>query len=352
MRRTTLALLAAAALAVVLGGGALAEQPGAAKVGAPATATAPAPASPSSGAAVAKFDHAAHARLDKPVDMSNCSQCHTAGKDGALVAPGGKGHQPCLASGCHVDDFLAISPRAQKDRPAEYADAARFCAGCHAAGTPGAAPSRASQPKADAAWKGNPSPDHHVELDHLEHTGKTACHSCHAVDPQSFRLAAGAPGHAQCATCHGAGDADAAPMSQCQNCHKEPDGKAYFGAATRPGSDVRSCDTDSHRALVDQHKEAVPCFKHERVEHRVKDGAPLECKSCHFMVDDEKQWGRFKYRSLKDLRAAPIIHNQRDLAHASCGTSGCHRGDVDDARGTGRCGLCHSRKVVEQSIFD
>lgn len=345
-RRGASAVLAVGAIAVVLGRGALADQP--------APAATPAAAAPAPAASpVAKFDHAAHARLDKPVDIAKCSQCHTAGADGALVAPGGKGHQPCLASGCHVDDFLAVSPRAQKERPTEYADAARFCAGCHTAGAPGAAPSRSSQPKADAAWKGNPSPDHHVELDHLEHTGKTACHNCHTVDAQSFALKAGAPGHAQCASCHGAaGNPDAAPMSQCQTCHKEPDAKAYFGAAARPSSDVRSCDTDSHRALVAKHKDAVPCFKHERVEHRVQDGAPLECKSCHFMVDDEKQWGRFKYRSLKELRASPIIHNQRDLAHASCGTSGCHRRDVDDSAGNARCSLCHSKKLIDTGLFD
>jgi hypothetical protein len=336
------ALVAAALGAALLGGVALAL---AQKPAAPAGPAAAGAAAPAAADAPAKFDHASHAALTPPVDVASCATCHKSGPDGALVAPGKDGHQPCLASGCHVDDFLASGARTAREDPARHGKATRFCRGCHES-----APARASKALASVAFKNNPSPDHHVEMNHLEHAGKTSCRSCHVVDGATFALVKGAPGHAECATCHGKA-ADAAPMDRCQACHSQPSEAIYLGKP-RSSSDVRSCDTESHAALAAERKEAVPCFTHERTEHRTRDGAPMECSSCHFMVADQARWGGKSYRTLKDLRSAPIIHNQRDLAHQSCGSRGCHSKDVDDSRGTARCKLCHSSKVVEQSIFD
>jgi hypothetical protein len=291
----------------------------------------------------ATFDHATHIARVK-----TCDGCHRSGPEGRLIAPSKPGHQPCLASGCHVDDFLATGPKTKAADPARFAKATAFCAGCH--GDAAAPPSRASKPTVAKAYGNDPAPDHHVELDHLAHTARTACRSCHAVSPTTLALVPTAPGHAECATCHGHVP-DAGAMDRCALCHATPSAAAYFGAARRD-SDVRSCDTESHKALATARGEAVPCFKHERAEHRAKQGKALECSACHYMIDDAKQWGKHKYRSLKELRAAPIIHNQRDQAHAACGAAGCHAPDVDDRHGTARCGLCHSKKVVEQSLFD
>jgi hypothetical protein len=248
----------------------------------------------------------------------------------------------------------------RKEEPPRYARAVRFCRTCHGGAD---APSRASRPSADAAFT-QTSSEHHIELDHLAHTARTTCRYCHVVDPQSLRLVEAAPGHAQCAGCHGAAAtaptttpaaraarATAPGMERCATCHSAPAPAAYFKAA-RPDSDVRSCGSAAHRALESGGKGPVPCFKHERVEHRGPQGSPLECAGCHFMIADRARWGSFAYRTLAELKAAPIIHNRRDEAHASCGAGGCHTRDVDDARGTARCKLCHSSKVVEESIFD
>jgi hypothetical protein len=349
-RRAALATLALAA------GGALAVAAPAAQPTAPAAKPAAAPTDP---AAPAEFDHAAHAALNPPVDIARCAACHDNGERGALVPPGRTGHQPCLASGCHVDDFLASGARVAKDDPERHARATRFCRGCHG-GAPGTAPSRASKATVDPAWHASARPSFHVELDHLMHTAKTRCRSCHSVDPTTFALVAGAPGHAQCSTCHDdkapappAGQRldGPAPMAACETCHAQPGPSAYF-TKTRPPSDVRSCGSEPHQALSAAAKTEVPCFKHERVEHRTRGAQPIECASCHFMIDDKAKWGGHRYRTVAELRAAPIIHNKRDLAHQSCGAAGCHADDVKDSRGTANCKLCHSNKVVIESIFD
>jgi hypothetical protein len=70
------------------------------------------------------------------------------------------------------------------------------------------------------------------------------------------------------------------------------------------------------------------------------------------MVSDRASWGKLSYVSLKDLAGAPVIHNDRDRAHRACGAAGCHGKDVDDSRGKANCKLCHSSKVVVESIFD
>jgi Class III cytochrome C family len=287
----------------------------------------------------AKFDHAAH--RDRKVAIDACGACHGADRKGALAVPGRSGHQPCLASGCHVDDFLVVSDAAKKADPARYGAAASFCLGCHRSAT-GEAPRRFQKAAADNVYRGHPAPEHHVEMDHLAHTRQAGCRDCHVVDARSFQLVAGRPAHAECAKCHGE---SAPPMSGCATCHTAPGPAAYFAGARR-SSDVRSCSSGARPA------EKGPCFLHERREHRFAGDQPLQCGSCHFMIADPKGWAGRKYRSLRDIAGAPIIHNQRDLAHQSCGaTAACHQRDVVDSRGTARCGLCHSKRVTE-SIFD
>jgi hypothetical protein len=298
-------------------------------------------AQPSPSTSTAAFDHASHVGRIK-----TCEGCHASGPEGKLVAPSKPGHQPCLASGCHVDDFLASGATTKAKDPARHAKAAAFCGACHEG-----VPDRASQPKVEPFRAANrATADHHVELDHAAHTARTACRSCHAVDATTLALRADAPGHAECATCHGHVP-DAGAMDRCALCHAAPSPAAYFGAARRD-SDVRSCGTAAHADLATARGEAVPFFKHERPEHRARRGKALECGACHYMIDDRARWGKHRYGSLKELRAAPIIHNQRDQAHAACGASGCHAPDVEDRHGSARCGLCHSKKVVEQSVFD
>jgi hypothetical protein len=311
---------------------------------APSSPAAPSPGSPTrpapdASAPTPKFDHAAHRARKVAIDA--CASCHGADPQGALLAPGRSGHQPCLAAGCHVDQFLASGEATRKADPARHAAAAAFCRGCHATAA-GEAPRRFEKARADNVYRGETAPEHHIEMDHLAHVRLSACRDCHAVDPTSFQLVADRPAHAECAACHGQ---SAPPMSQCGSCHRSPGPAAYFGPARR-ASDVRSCAPGTR-----PEPGTNPCFLHERREHRFAGGAELQCSTCHFMIADPGRWGRQKYRTLRDLAAAPVIHNQRDQAHKSCGASGCHRRDVDDSRGTARCSLCHSKRVTE-SIFD
>ena len=278
--------------------------------------------------------------------IDDCTACHGDDAKGALALPGRSGHQPCLASGCHVDDFLATGDSTRKADPARYRAAAAFCLGCHGSAT-GDAPRRFEKPAADNVYR-QASPEHHVEMDHLEHARRSGCRDCHVVDPTSFQLVAGRPGHAECAECHGA---SAPPMSRCSTCHTAPGPAAYFSGSRRP-TGVRSCGSDAHAAQKAAAGGDTPCFLHERREHRFAADRPLQCGSCHFMIAEPKLWAGRKYRSLKEIAAAPIIHNQRDLAHRSCGAgAACHGRDVDDSHGTARCALCHSKRVTE-SIFD
>ncbi len=67
------------------------------------------------------------------------------------------------------------------------------------------------------------------------------------------------------------------------------------------------------------------------------------------MFKQKKHQG-MSYESLKDVKAAPIMNNKRDLAHQSCGVGGCHKRDVDDSMGTARCTQCHSAKFMANSL--
>jgi hypothetical protein len=88
------------------------------------------------------------------------------------------------------------------------------------------------------------------------------------------------------------------------------------------------------------------------VEHRFQeDKSPLECSSCHYMFKKKSNNGK-SYTSLADVKAAPIIDNRRDMAHKSCGARGCHKREVDDSMGTGKCSFCHSKQFMAAGIFD
>lgn len=312
---------------------------------------------------VAKFDHKLHAespKLKKPVvTESSCQSCHPTDKKGTLTKPGKTGHQPCLDSGCHVADFLSVGPATKKKDPDRYKKAAAFCAGCHG-DRGGKAPSRYEKPPTDNIFANNPSPNYHVEMAHFEHISKkrkdgstVGCRDCHVVDTASNALQLDTPGHAQCAQCHGV---TTTPMSECADCHDMPGPKVYF-AKQRKGSEVRSCGSEGHVAEARRrHKplEEVSCFKHETKRHRFQeDGSPLECGACHFMFTAKKFWTRHKYDNLKDIAAAPVMEDQKDEAHKMCGrSSACHKREVRMSGSGAKCQLCHSRKTVENEMFD
>lgn len=340
---------------------------------APARAEEPAAPKPVAAKKFAKkFDHVQHqaaAKLvEKPepcnnniprrwkgpaVTADNCESCHPTDKVGVITPPGKRGHQPCMSAGCHVTEFLRVGETTRRERPECYEKAAAFCKGCHTD-----TPENFQKAPAAQVFKNHPAPNFHVELPHFDHLdneikghGKVGCRDCHVVDPTTNALKLETPGHAECARCHGV---TAAPMKTCDHCHKMP-GKTVYLDKARPQNEVRSCGSPRHlreakrrRKPVDQ----VPCFKHETKEHRfAEDGKALQCNACHYMFENRKLWGKYKYDNLKNIAAAPVMDNRRDRAHKTCGdSSACHKRDVNGSRG--RCRLCHSQQLIYDEFTD
>ena len=310
----------------------------------PAAPASPPAAAPAVAAPTAThFSHADHEK--RAVDITNCSNCHRDDAKGNAVVPGTSGHQPCLDAKCHATDFISVGASTKSKDPKAYGKAVSFCMGCHSV----AVIQPWSRPPADNIYKG--TGEHHVEMNHYDHTKLTDCRSCHIVDTKTLALETGTPGHAQCAVCHtGKPAADGKvveSMSKCDGCHSAPAASEYF-TSERPNSDVRSCDSPAYAKALAANGGKAPCFKHERIEHRTaKDGAEVQCGTCHFMFSDKSKRSGFSYDTIKEIKAAPIIYNTRDLAHKACGgSSGCHQSDVNDSRGTGRCTLCHTQKLL------
>jgi hypothetical protein len=321
------------------------------------------PAKPAPAPTVAKFDHLLHAnaeKLEKPiVAEDSCQSCHPTDAKGTLTMPGKTGHQPCLASGCHVSEFLAIGPSTREKEPETYRKAAAFCAGCHN-GEPGTAPRRHEKPPTDNIFGHHPSPNYHVEIAHFEHIGKKdssgadiGCRDCHVVDRNTNALQLNSPGHAECSRCHGK---NAPPMSDCAQCHQMPGPTEYF-SKLRKGSEIRSCGSAGHAKEAKRRgkpQSEVSCFKHETKRHRFQeDGSRLECSACHYMFADKRYWGRHKYDTLKNIAAAPAMEDQRDKAHQMCGRSrACHQRDVRSSGSGRKCDLCHAKATIENEMFD
>jgi hypothetical protein len=307
------------------------------------------PAAEKSGPAVQPkhFSHADH--KTRGIDVDRCASCHSTDARGQVLAPAAQGHAPCLEAKCHAADFLAVGEKARKSQPAQFARSSAFCLGCHET-----VPWPWKKPTTRVLKSYEGSREHHVEMNHHEHTlrAKADCRGCHVVDDKTFVLPAGTPGHAQCGTCH---NAQTAPpvfvMKECGACHRRESRAEYRRrleiTQNRPKTDVRSCGSEGHAQLEKRLGRKVPCFKHERAEHRMLGANKVQCVSCHFIVGDKSQWGRRRYVSLSDLQVNPIIWNKKDQQHESCGrVAACHKRDVDPVAGA-KCNLCHA----EMSVF-
>lgn len=312
-----------------------------------------APAAPGSTPAAAPapppkhFSHADH--KTRGVDVTRCASCHSLDGKGQVLPPAAKGHAPCLDAKCHATDFLAVGEKARASKPAQFAKSSAFCLGCH---TEVPWPWKKPGLRIVKSYQG--SREHHVEMNsHYDHTlrAKGSCRGCHVVDDKSFALVTGTPGHAQCGQCHNKGAQPAVfAMDSCATCHKGGSRTAHLKelgiTASRPKTDVRACGSEGHEQLEKKQRKQVPCFKHERADHRTLNGSPLQCASCHYIVGDRSQWGRRRYDSLLDLQVNPIIWNAKDQQHESCGrVAACHKRDVDPVSGA-NCGLCHAEKSV------
>ena len=298
----------------------------------------PAPAAPPA----THFSHRNHA--ERKVTITACESCHAIDAKAQVVAPAALGHAPCLSSGCHVTDFLATGAAARKADPAAYAKATGFCLGCHDS-KDHAPPVPWSKPTTNAVLESfRYEREYHVEMNHFEHAARTECRTCHVVDPASFALVKSAPGHAQCVTCHNPAKFPQFTMASCNLCHDKPARADYF-QGSRPKVDVRACGSEGQAAFAARGKQALACFRHERVEHRTLDGGAVQCAACHYMIGDKTKWGKRRYQTLHDLHLEPVIDNSQDREHKSCGRStACHKVDVDAARAGAKCTLCHAEK--------
>lgn len=290
------------------------------------------------------FSHADH--RSRGVDVDTCATCHAVGATSAVLAPAAKGHAPCMNAGCHATWFIATGETMKKSDPALHAKANAFCLGCH-----DAVPSRWNKPPTNAVKASfRLHREYHVEMNHYEHTARARksgelCSTCHIVDSKTHALVAGTPGHAQCVQCHNAKDFPEFAMDKCGICHSPPARATYF-KGNRPDVDVRGCGSEGHAVLERKLGRAVPCYRHEREQHRIAGGKPVQCATCHYMIADKARWGRRRYQTLKDLHTEPIIDNAGERQHASCGgTSACHKAEVSLTAGA-KCNLCHAEKSI------
>jgi hypothetical protein len=298
----------------------------------------------SAGSAASGDGAAARAARRPPPLIDKCETCHGVDAKGQVSAPAALGHAPCLSAGCHAADFVGIGEKGRKADPERYAKSVAFCLGCHDS-KDGSPPRPWAKPTVGAALRSfQYEREYHVEMNHYEHAARSECRTCHVVDEKSFALAPSTPGHGQCVNCHNPQKFPDFTMARCELCHDKPARAEYF-QGSRPKIDVRACGSEGHAALEAKLKRAVSCFRHERDEHRTVDGKPLQCAACHYMVGDKKAWGGRRYQTLRDLHTEAIIDNSRDREHQSCGrTAACHQADVDAARTTARCSLCHAER--------
>jgi hypothetical protein len=353
----------------------------------------PAPAAPAIEPAF--FNHKIHAGMENaPVIMdpgkNNCATCHKVDAGGKIEIPGAAGHAPCLSSGCH--DTWFIQSGLPKDP--NYTRAVAFCLGCHET-TDGGAPSPwlRHRPvfrsfKAEVEWHVEmPGPDDPVTKgrgSHFAHVDekdpRQDCRSCHIVTAATGLLEAGTPGHPQCGVSHNAAQRDsdaknaAVPadkkiqitMSDCGGCHH--DGPRVSAPATTGRQDdgikkdpehvttVRSCDGEGADALaktVKKPAKTVSCFRHDRAQHRFLDfdkpnpSQEVQCGKCHYMIGNQAEWAGLrtksgkpaKYFTLDDIRDNPIISNDKNREHKSCGSEEgqCH----GPAFKANQCEKCH-----------
>lgn len=294
------------------------------------------------------FTHADHGK--RGVDVTKCETCHRIDGKGQVLAPAAQGHAPCLQAECHASDFLAVgtSEKTRKAGPA-FDKAAAFCTGCHAT-----VPWPWKKQTARILPSFENAREYHIELDHFSHATRAKqqndCRGCHIVDGTTFALTSGTPGHGQCVQCHNAKDYPDFTMAQCGLCHQTPARDTYFkeqlaarGITKKAPrtTRVRSCGGEAHAKLAAKNPK-TPCFKHERVEHRTEDGKPVQCAKCHYIIADKAKGDN--YRSLVDLRVLPIIDNNKDRQHASCGRAGCHNKEVNSS--TCAEGFCHADMSV------
>jgi len=330
-------------------------------------------------------------------DSAQCKVCHSLEPDGAVKAPAAQGHAPCLRSGCHASDFMAVSESMKTAQPQVFRKAATFCLGCHPT-VPW--PWKTQKTLVLQSWRNQR--EHHIEMagqpngeshgmDHYGHItlakkkdGKAVvCRDCHVVG-NDFKLAPHTPGHQQCMQCHTPGG-NAFALSECGRCHKsggrEEWLKGVLNAAkvkidaddidgSRPKSSVRACDSQGNAVADKKFKRKTPCFKHETSGHRMlNNNQDVQCAQCHHMISDEKNWAGKSYRTIADLHINKIIGtageevgvvskcsgrpDKNDAQHAACsGAGSCHehQRQVDLACPDKKCTLCHAQRTNEEAF--
>ncbi|MCW5805041.1 MAG: hypothetical protein KIT31_21905 [Deltaproteobacteria bacterium] len=230
------------------------------------------------------FNHSEHAKRNTKI--ADCNGCHPIDTTGALAAPlQGKDHQPCAASGCHLNEFLGRTNK--------------ICGVCHASSSPWAKnPARYKEGSPDKPSEYFETINHVKHLTELKGSTNDVCEKCHGE-----KLAGkGKPApHGACVSCHGRGTKP--EMTQCAGCHlSQPPARA---AVTEWS--VRS---------------TFPHNKHKSDPRKPRTDAT--CLECHTSV-----------------KTATTLANLKNPTMAGC--EGCHNGK-NAFKTTGfECMRCHTR---------
>ena len=299
------------------------------------------------------FDHARHKERGLKIDDA-CGTCHQTDAKGTISPPAKSGHAPCLNGACHnlpgdkpnfthASWFIATGPTAKAKHPTLFAQATRFCLGCHD-GTEAPAPS--SKPTTSVVLQAFQSQrEFHITmksdvpgmLGHFTHVQSAGgqCTGCHTVGGKTDVT----PGHAQCQTCHSGESKALHPMNDCGKCHVKGGRAAAFPEDSRSHTDVRQCGSEGHLQWAKrQHlpPDKVACFSHDKPGHQHVENnpkEPLECGKCHAWIVDKKL-------DLPALHATQVIPNGETEGHAIC--AGCHHHSAD-VHGSGKaCLKCHA----------
>ncbi len=342
-----------------------------------------------------------------------CKMCHTIDAKGQPMAPVAQGHAPCMKSGCHADEFIAIGKTTRDskniDQQQQYRKAAQFCVGCHpTVPTPWANQKTLIQ----ESWRNQR--EHHIAMerrspgegrppagmDHYDHIVNAKkklkdgtfvpvkCRDCHAVGAD-FALVTHTPGHEQCMTCHTPGNAF--PLTECGRCHVKGSRQDWVRdeltkrgirdtddlEGSRPkGKIVRACKSQGDAAVQKKYgatNKKMKCFKHETSGHRLSaKNEDIQCEQCHHMIANEKSWApKTSYRSIIDLHSYKIIGtagqeklstsgcggkpDKNDAQHAACsGGTACHEHakavDLNCGLSERNCVLCHAERTNNEAF--
>ena len=256
------------------------------------------------------------------VDFLPCSECHAlSSRTGEPLPPGSDAHKPCSDLRCH-------GPRLDK---LALPTGGALCAECHEKAEKFAVspPRFVKREESDRefGWRIN-------HRRHLQVEGLDKCDSCHklvkAVTGEEVTVTVHAPGHAECAPCHGKAGSKPS-LSQCNSCHS-------IGEAPKPRVSAATAFRVYEKFTHETHRLDV------RTAHLKPGGAgrgwsrydrataqTLSCGACHSTAA--------RAESIRDMDLLGAC-----AMNKTC-MGQCHNGKYAFGNGNNDCLLCHSKEA-------